>query len=318
MQLTTSRSRPPKTNFAARVFPRDGTSLFRSTGILFVLPSLALFATFVGYPLFHAIYLSLTASPGFGPAVFVGGRNYQVLWHDPVFWQALRNTAVYTVVGTILQTALPLAVALLLREGWRGSLVLRTMYFIPSIVSLTVSGLLWQFALSPESGPVNQVLHNIGLGSLARPWLADSTTVVPMVVLVSLWQSFGFMLLIFHAGLQNIDPALYEAARIDGAGRIREAWKIAVPLLRPVTELVVIINVIGGLQTFDVVYTMTGGGPIHDSESLSTYLYSLSFGNASGAEPAFGYSAAIGIVLFVITAAAVFLLYRLRRSPEGT
>jgi len=303
-------------SFAAKVFPRDGRSLFRSPGTLFVLPSLALFATFVGYPLFHAIYLSLTASTGFGPSVFVGGRNYELLWHDSVFWQALRNTAVYTVVGTVLQTALPLAVALLLREVGRGSLVLRTMYFIPSIVSLTVSGLLWQLALDPNFGPVNQILHDVGLGGLARPWLAGSATVVPMVILVSLWQSFGFMLLIFHAGLQNIDPALYEAAQLDGAGKIRTAWSIAVPLLRPVTELVVIINVISGLQIFDVIFAMTGGGPINDSQSLSTYLYGLSFGNASGAEPAFGYSAAIGMVLFVITGAVTFGLYRLRRSPD--
>jgi ABC-type sugar transport system permease subunit len=316
VQVTTT---PPtrRTSYAARIFPRDGTSLFRSPGILFVLPSLALFATFVGYPLFHAIYLSLTSSPGFGPATFVGGRNFQVLWGDPVFWQALRDTAIFTVAGTVLQTVLPLAVALLLREGWRGALVLRTIYFIPSIVSLTVSGLLWQLALAPNFGPVNQVLDSIGLGSLARPWLADSSTVVPMVILVSLWQSFGFMLLIFHAGLQNIDPQLYEAARIDGASKFREAWSIAIPLLRPVTELVVMINVIGGLQIFDVIYTMTGGGPTHSSESLSTYLYSLSFGTASGSVPAFGYSAAIGLVLFVLTALVTFLLYRLRKTPEG-
>ncbi|HKD89952.1 MAG TPA: sugar ABC transporter permease [Streptosporangiaceae bacterium] len=315
MQVTTS-PRTRSSSYAARVFPRDGTSLFRSPGILFVLPSLALFATFVGYPLFHAVYLSLTSSPGFGPATFVGGRNFQVLWGDPVFWQALRDTAIFTVAGTVLQTVVPLAVALLLREGWRGALVLRTIYFIPSIVSLTVSGLLWQLALAPNFGPVNQVLQSIGLGSLARPWLADSNTVVPMVILVSLWQSFGFMLLIFHAGLQNIDPQLYEAARIDGASKFREAWSIAIPLLRPVTELVVMINVISGLQIFDVIYTMTGGGPIHASESLSTYLYSLSFGNASGAVPAFGYSAAIGLVLFVLTALVTFTLYRLRKSPE--
>jgi ABC-type sugar transport system permease subunit len=299
------------------MFPRDGTSVFRSPGILFVLPSLALFATFVGYPLFHAIYLSLTSSPGFGTPQFVGGRNFQVLWGDPVFWQAIRDTAIFTVAGTVLQTVLPLGVALLLREGWRGALILRTIYFIPSIVSLTVSGLLWQLALAPNFGPVNQVLQSVGLGSVARPWLADSGTVVPMVILVSLWQSFGFMLLIYHAGLQNIDPQLYEAARIDGASKFREAWSIAIPLLRPVTELVVMINVISGLQIFDVIYTMTGGGPVHSSESLSTYLYSLSFGNASGSVPAFGYSAAIGLVLFVVTALVTFTLYRLRRNPEG-
>ncbi|HEV2375474.1 MAG TPA: sugar ABC transporter permease [Streptosporangiaceae bacterium] len=281
-----------------------------------MLPAVALFGVFVGYPLVHSIYLSLTASPGFGPAQFVGGRNFQVLWHDPVFWQALRNTAIYTVAGTVLQTVLPLAVALLMREGWRGSVILRTVYFIPSIVSLTVSGLLWQLALAPEFGPVNGVLRAIGLGGWAKPWLADTSTAVPMVILVSLWQSFGFILLIFHAGLQNIDPRLYEAARIDGAGRIREAWSIAIPLLRPVTELVVIINVISGLQIFDVIFTMTGGGPIHASESLSTYLYSLSFGTASGAEPAFGYSAAIGLILFLITAVITLSLYQTRKRPD--
>jgi raffinose/stachyose/melibiose transport system permease protein len=314
VHLTTSP--PARRSTAARLFPRDGTSLFRSPGILFVLPCLVLFATFVGYPLFHAIYLSLTSYPGFGTAEFVGARNFQVLWHDPIFWQAVRDTAVYTAAGTVLQTVLPLAVALLLREGWRGATLLRTLYFIPSIVSLTVSGLLWQLALAPNFGPVNEVLQSVGLGSLARPWLADTSTVVPMVILVSLWQSFGFMLLIFHAGLQNIDPQLYEAARIDGAGKFREAWSIAIPLLRPVTELVVLINVIGGLQIFDVIYTMSAGGPVHSSESMSTYLYSLSFGSASGSVPAFGYSAAIGLVLFVITGLATFILYRLRKSPD--
>ncbi len=311
-------SRPPlakRPSIAARAFHRDGRSLFRSPGIIFVLPTVVLFGTFVGYPLVHSVYLSLTASPGFGPAQFVGLGNYRTLLNDPIFWTALRNTAVYTVAGTVLQTTLPLAVALILNIGWRGSLVFRTIYFIPSIISLTVSGILWQLALA-SFGPVNGVLNFLGLHGLTRPWVADANTVVAVVIVVSLWQSFGFFLLIFYAGLQNIDRELYEAARVDGCGRFREAWEIAVPLLRPVTELVVILNVISGLQIFDVIFTMTGGGPGYASQSLSTYLYNLSFGNATGSEPAFGYSAAIGFVLFVITAAAVFTLYRLRRSPE--
>jgi ABC-type sugar transport system permease subunit len=315
MLVTSGPPLAKRPSIAARAFPADGRSLFRTPGIVFVLPTVLLFGTFVGYPLVHSVYLSLTASPGFGAAQFVGLGNYRTLLNDPIFWTALRNTAVYTVAGTILQTALPLAVALILNIGWRGSIIFRTIYFIPSIMSLTVSGILWQLALT-SFGPVNGALNFFGLHGLTRPWVADANTVVAVVIVVSLWQSFGFFLIIFYAGLQNIDRELYEAARVDGCGRFREAWEIAVPLLRPVTELVVILNVISGLQIFDVIFTMTGGGPANASQSLSTYLYNLSFGNATGAEPAFGYSAAIGFVLFVITAAAVFTLYRLRRSPE--
>ena len=281
-----------------------------------MLPIALFFAVFVAFPFLRSFYLSLTEWSGFTSPRFIGLRNFQSLADDPVFWKALRTTIVYTAVTTILQTTLPMLLAVIVNIGWRGGVVFRTLLFIPVIVSFVVTALLWQLIYDPNFGTLNQVLRAVGLDALAHPWLADPTTVVPAIMLVSLWQSLGFYMLIFLAGLQGIDPNLYEAARIDGAGARQEFLRITVPMLRTVTAVVVLLNLINGFNTFDVIYVMTGGGPNRASEVLGTYLYKLAFGTESGATPSFGYATAISMVVFALCVVAAVVQLRMSRRAR--
>ena len=299
----------------ARVRPTARTRRW-AVGYLFVLPIALFFAVFVGFPFLRSFYLSLTEWSGFTSPRFIGLRNFQSLADDPVFWKALRTTIVYTAVTTILQTTLPMLLAVFINIGWRGGVVFRTLLFIPVIVSFVVTALLWQLIYDPNFGTLNQVLRAVGLDALAHPWLADPRTVVPAIMLVSLWQSLGFYMLIFLAGLQGIDPNLYEAARIDGAGARQEFLKITVPMLRTVTAVVVLLNLINGFNTFDVIYVMTGGGPNRASEVLGTYLYKLAFGTESGATPSFGYATAISMVVFGLCVVAAVAQLRVSRRAR--
>lgn len=283
-------------------------------GYLFILPALAFFLVLIAYPVIRSIYLSLTEWPGFGPATFVGLENYARLLSDPVFVTALRVTLTYTLIATILQTIVPMAIAILLKAGWHGGVVFRTLLFVPAVVSLTVSGIVWDLVLSPQGGPLDAMLNGVGLRSLSLAWLSDTKTALPAILLVSLWQATGVYMLIFYAGLQGVDETLYESARIDGANRWQEIRHLTVPLLRPMIGVVVTLNVIHGLKVFDLMFVMTGGGPDHATETLATYLYGLSFGSATGGLPEFGYGAAIGFVIFVLGLILTVLLTRFRQS----
>jgi ABC-type sugar transport system permease subunit len=288
-----------------------------TVGYTFVLPIVLFFGVFVLYPFFRSFYTSLTRWPGFGQPQFVGAENYKNLLDDPVFWQALKVTLIFTVVTTVLQVVLPLLLAVLLAAGWRGSVVFRTVFFVPQVVSLVVSGVLWQFMYDGEFGQINALLKSVGLGDLQHGWLADPNTVLPAIMLVSLWQSLGFFMLIYFAAIQGIDQSLYEAARVDGAGKLRELWNITVPMLRPITAVVVTLNVLGGVKAFELIFVMTGGGPNHSSEVLGTYLYGLAFGSTAGATPAVGYATAVSMVVALLGIGAVILqMWMARRGRD--
>lgn len=287
-----------------------------AVGYLFILPIALFFVAFVLYPFGRSFYISLTDWSGFGSPRFVGLDNFRSMGDDPIFWKSLRITLIFTVVSTVLQTVLPLLLAILLAAGWRGSVVFRTVFFMPQVVSLVVSGLLWQMMYDGNFGLINDALKSIGLSPLAHNWLADPNTVLPSILLVSLWQSLGFYMLIYFAGLQGIDQTLYEAARVDGASKVREIWDITVPMLRPVTAVVVTLNVLGGVKAFELIYVMTGGGPNHASEVLGTYLYGLAFGSTAGSVPAVGYATAVSVVVFALGMGAVLLQFWMTRKAR--
>jgi len=291
--------------------------LARLQGVSFVLPAMILFAAFVAYPLVSGLYYSLFQWPGYGTPQYTGFSNFTNLLTDPDFLQALRVTLAYTVCTTVLQTVVPMLAAILFMQKWRGGAILRTIIFVPSVISLTITGLLFQLALQSDGGLVNTVLADLGLGWAARPWLADSSLVVPVIIVVSLWQSLGFYLLIYYAGLQSIDPALYESARVDGASGLALTRHITIPQLRTITTLVVSLNLINGLKVFDLIYAMTSGGPGNASQSLGVYLYQLAFGNENGGSPAFGYADAIGVVMMFVAALLFLGVNLLRRERQS-
>ncbi|HLI00849.1 MAG TPA: sugar ABC transporter permease [Acidimicrobiales bacterium] len=306
----TSVARPARGTRRERAAPglpggrvRSGTGRLRRerVGYWFILPTVAFFVVFLAYPLIRSFYISLHSWPGFGPEKWVGFRNFSAMFKDQVWRQSLVNTLIFTAATTVITTALAMVVAAVLKAGWRFGVVFRVAIFIPALLSLVVSGTLWGLIYEPSFGILDQFLRSVGLHELSTSWLSNSHTVLPSIIVVSIWQSVGFFMLIFYAGLQDIDPELYEAARIDGASVVSQFRHVTVPMLRTVTSIVVTLNLINGLKTFDVIYVMTGGGPDHASDSLTTYLYSLAFGGqVAGAIPLIGYATAIGVLVLVL------------------
>ena len=267
---------------------------------LFLLPAVVIWLVLMAIPLFNALLLSLQAWDGLRPPTWVGLRNFDNLLHDRVFLLALRNTAIFVVATVIFQTIIPLLVANLLHSGVRGSTVFRTIYFMPVVISLSISGLLWSIIYEPNFGVLNSSLRAIGLGGLAQLWLANKNTVLPSLIAVSIWQSLGFYLVIYFAGLQAIPQELLEAAEIDGANAWQRLIRVTVPLLAPVTTVVVVLNTINGVRVFDQIWVMTAGGPNHASDTLGTYLYTIAFGALGSSNPQLGYASAIGILILLI------------------
>ena len=299
---------------------RFGSRLKRSqrlAGYLFVLPTLALFLAFVGWPIVQTVYLSLTKWGGFGDKHFVGAANYTRMLADPVARRAFLVTLAFTAVTTVVQTVLGIVIAVLVNTVWNAvGVVVRTILFIPGIVSFVVSGVLWKLIYDPNIGTLNRVLGSLGLQSLQHTWLADRSTVLPALVVVSIWGGVGMNMLIFFAGLQGIDPGLYEAAEVDGANAVQRFFNITVPQLRVVTGIVVSLGLLNGFKVFDIIFVMTGGGPNHASEVLGTYLYGLAFGTTSGALPQLGYASAFSVVVMVMCTLAVIVQMGLTRRAD--
>jgi ABC-type sugar transport system permease subunit len=286
----------------------------RLAGYLFILPTLLFFLLFIAFPFFRALSISLTTWAGYDEPRFVGLQNFNNLLKDRVFWISLKNTFLFTCATTLLQTVIPLLVAVLIHAGWRGSVFFRTVLFLPVIISFVVSALLWRMIYDANFGVLNALLVAIGLKTWSHPWLADPGTVMPAIILVSLWQSLGFYMLIYYAGLQSIPAELYESASLDGANRWNQLLYITVPMLWPITTVVVVINIIGGVKVFDVIYVMTTGGPNHASDVLGTYLYVTAFGATGGGSPSMGYAASIGVVILVLAMLGTLLQFRLTRE----
>jgi len=280
----------------------------------FLLPAVAIMLAFMFIPMVSAILLSFQSWNGLTSSTWVGLGNYRDLLQDPLFLNAFEHTALFVVVTVLFQTVIPLLVAVLLFKGVRGSVFFRTVYFMPTVISLAVSGLLWSIIYDPTNGVLNIVLGKLGLQSLEKPWLADTGTVLPSIMVVSIWQSLGFYLLIFYAGLQGIPRDIYEAASTDGANAWQRFRHVTIPLLAPVITVVVVLNTINGLKAFDQIWVMTAGGPTHASDTLGTYLYYTAFGAYGSANPQLGYASAIGVLILVLSAVISIVQIRIGQS----
>jgi ABC-type sugar transport system permease subunit len=312
-----------RARFARRERRRAGSSLWRLhrsesiAGYSFLLPTVVFFALFVGWPILFAIGLSFTSWSGFGAATFTGSANYTRMFNDPVAQRAFVVTILFAVATTVLGTVIPLVVAVLVNFVWKGlSVVVRTILFIPAVVSFVVSGVLWNLIYDPNIGTLNRTLKAIGLGHFAQQWLSNPTTVLPSIIVVALWGALGLNMLIFFAGIQGIDPTYYEAAQIDGASGMQQFFYITIPGLRIVTAIVVALNLMNGFKVFDIIYVMTGGGPSHASDVFGTYLYGLAFGSTSGSIPQLGYASAFSVVVMMLCGLAVFFQIGLARRAN--
>lgn len=261
---------------------------------MYVLPAFAVLAVFQLWPSVYTFFLSLHDWNFIrrNPA-YVGLANYERLLADPYFWTALRNTAIYTLGVVPPSMVLGLGLAYLL-SGVRRSALYRVLLFTPVVTASSAAAVIWRWLYAPgPDGFFNRLIGLIGLGP--ERWLQDPALAMPSVILLGIWKSVGYNVVIFYAGLRNISPEYREAARIDGASPWQEFSRIVLPLLAPTTFFVLVVSVIGSFQVFSQVYVMTRGGPLNRTLVLVYYLYERAFGSFR-----IGYASAIAFVLFVI------------------
>ncbi len=274
----------------------------------FVLPGLALFAIFELYPLLQAVLLSLYSWDGYSPKVFVGAANYLQVFSDRTFWTSLGHAGLYGVGAVTGKIVLGLGVALLLHRKIKGQSFYRSVVFAPVLMSFVAVGLLWQLIYSPQQGLFNALLRAIGFDGDVS-WLGDPRVALWSLVIVDIWKFTGYHAILFLAGLTLVQPELEEAAAVDGAGPARRFWHITLPALRPIMTVNLVIASAGALNTFDLVYVMTGGGPYGVTEVPISYLYRVGFTIGQ-----LGYASALACVMFVIVAIVTVIILRLQRG----
>ena len=281
--------------------------------LLFLSPALLGIALFFFIPVVAAFALSFTdfdiySLGDFQYARFVGLANYLHLFEDPLFWKALLNTLYFLVVGAPLSIAVSLTVALLLQsKAVRLKGLFRTAYFAPVVTTLVAVAVVWRFIYHPTSGLLNYALSWVGIAPI--DWLGDPHWAMPAIILLAVWKNFGYNMIIFVAGLQNIPEELYEAAALDGAGKMHQFTSVTLPMLAPTTIFICVITMIGYFQLFAEPYVMTQGGPLNSTLSLVLLMYQHGFRWWN-----MGYSAALAFILFAFILVASIVQAQLRKT----
>jgi raffinose/stachyose/melibiose transport system permease protein len=280
---------------------------------LFVVPALVLLVVFVYGPAAENVVYSLYSWSSMSPDWrFVGLENYVQLLTNPIFWTSLLNNIVYAVVSVVFQVFFALALAAVLQAGVFGPLLrsfFRTTLFLPSILPVTVVGLLWQLIYQPSIGLMDQLLFSMGLESLSHVWLGEEGTALISVVMVSQWQWTGYMMALFMVAIEAIPRDLYEALALEGAGKFQQFRYITIPGVRESTLIFAVITIFGAFKVFDIVWVMTAGGPNHASEVLGTHMYRSAF-----RDDIVGYASAVATVIFIITLAVGVIQLKLQRD----
>jgi raffinose/stachyose/melibiose transport system permease protein len=280
---------------------------------LFLLPATILFLLFVVYPIFQSVYYSLFNWKGFGPAVdFVGVENFKKILSDRVFMIALRNGFLIIALSLFMQLPLSLLLAVLVGRDLPGRVIFRTIFFMPFVLSEVIAALMWLFILNPdpERGFINAVLVLIP-GLKAQAWLGNTSLVMPAIFAALTWKYFGYHMLLFMTGLQNIPDEIEEAGRIDGANSFQNFFFITLPLLGSTIRTSVYLSVLGSIQQFILVWIMTKGGPVNASETMATYMYRFGFVRFQ-----LGYGSAVAIYMFLLCLIFSLIYQRLTRQPD--
>jgi multiple sugar transport system permease protein len=282
----------------------------------FIAPAWLYVAAFYVYPLAGNVRMSFqdyTVTSFFtGQAPFVGWRNYEAVWRDPAFAKTVVNTVAFTVGSLLFQFGIGLALAVFFQRRFPLGGVLRSLLLVPWLLPLVVSGTAWRWIMETDSGVLNQALMQAHLIDQPIPWLASTSVSLLSVTLVNVWVGIPFNMVILYGGLQGIPAHLYEAAALDGAGAWQRFRHITLPLLRPVTAVVLTLGLIYTLKVFDVIMVLTQGGPANSSQTLTTFAYDLSFQRLT-----FGHGAVVGNLLIVVAVVFAFVYLRATRDGEG-
>jgi multiple sugar transport system permease protein len=263
----------------------------------------------VMWPAIQSIGISTLRWNGTSDATFIGGENFTNLLSDPLFMTALGNNAKWLLVFGVLSVLGGLALALVLHEQIKGWKIYRSAFFTPIAVSFVVTGFIWKWMFAP-SGVVNSGLGAMGLEKFVTNWLGDEDLVLWAVIVAAVWRQVGYVMILFLAALKSVDVSTIEAATVDGANYWQRLRNVVLPALAPSVATVVAVTVIDSMRTFDIVWSMTQGGPFNSTQVLSTLMWREAFGNYN-----LGYASAIAVVILLLTLVFV-ILYLLRAIPK--
>ena len=298
--------------------PRSGRGALArtqtATAAIFLLPNLALVVLFLLVPLVLAFVISFQKLGSLGDAQYLGINNYVDLLRDTIFWRTVLNTAVFTVFTVPVGMALGLGLAFLLNGVLPGRALYRSIIFLPLVISGIATGMLGTWMFDELNGFVNKALEAVGVSGPA--WQSKGFWAMLSLIIVTLWQRVGFDMLIYLAGLQDVDPNLLEAAEMDGASGWQRFRRITFPLLGPSTFFLLIMNIIYSFQVFDTVWAMTRGGPDYSTTTVVTYAYRTAFDEHGPQQ--LGYGAAVGVVIYLITLLVTVLQWRSSTTRDQT
>jgi raffinose/stachyose/melibiose transport system permease protein len=275
----------------------------RPPGLPWILPALVLSVGLIYYAIAYTGYISTLNWDGISPdPVHVGAQNYTRIFHDPVFWAAVRHTVVFFVVTFVIQTLLGLIFAVILHAQLRLAALYKVIVFVPVVLAPAIMAPVFRHMFAPD-GELNSVLQHVGLGSLAQPWIGQTSTALPVIMFITIWEWTGVTFVLYYAAMTQIEPSILEAARMDGAGNVRTLVSIIWPEMRGTTIALAILGAIGALKTFDVPYLVTIGGPNYATEFLGTYIYRQTIPLSH-----VGYGGALSIILLVVALVVALIL----------
>jgi raffinose/stachyose/melibiose transport system permease protein len=281
---------------------------------LCLLPALGLYLLFVLFPIVQAAHYSLYKWNGLQPLTdFIGLQNYVTAFNSGSFRTAVSNNLLIIVLSLAVQIPFSLALAVLLNRRFRGRAVFRLVFFLPYVLSEAITGVVFSLLLQPAAF-VDSALERVGLGGLIQDWLGDTNIVMITLFVIISWKYFGFHMILLLAGLQGIPHEIEEAALIDGAGRRQVFRFITLPLLGPTLRVSIFLSMIGALQLFDMVWVMTGGGPLNASNTMAIAMFKAGFKNTQ-----MGYGSALAVILFLfgLGLALAYQRFVLRRDVDG-
>lgn len=278
----------------------------------FILPGLLLYGVLFLYPTVTALYYSFTNWDGLSPSYqYVGIDNYVSLSEDIIFHKSLLNNLKFMLAVVVVQTVVSLLLSLQIYKKSKVNVFLRALYFVPTILSSVSVGFIWSFIYDPTSGSLNSLLTFIGLEGWTQNWIGHTSIAIFSIAAVQAWAHIGQMTVLFIAGLQAIPTELIEAAKLDGASKVGLFFRITWPLLAPAAAIVVSYTTIQSFKAFDLVFTMTGGGPAYSTEIVSTYIYNAAFMNY-----AFGKAATASVFFLVLISIITFMQFKLLRTDR--
>lgn len=283
------------------------------TALIFILPFFVLFTIFTIYPSIQGIWVSLNKWSLMGRQKFIGLENYQDMLSDAKFWDALKNTFGFTIICAPLITVISMIMALLANRPVKYKKFLRIAYYIPGVLSVSVGSFIAKYTFMPYRGLVNGILTSLGLMNTSTEplWFEEPILAWTVVVIMTIWWTCGFPMLLYLSALQDIPPEIQEAAAVDGATELQKLTHLTLPLLRPTFFLVLLLQIIASFKIFGQIRMITGGGPSNSTRSLILYIYQVAFDKNK-----LGYAAAMSYALFLIIAVCVLAQLKLQSKGE--